>query len=324
LVHADEVTSLPDAAPGAAVIPHTAAVIIAWREAAITLKAVASVTAMAPRVETVICVAMEWSHDEVAALQRQAPSAVVLDLDQNLGFPAAANRGFEEAVRRGVQWALLLNNDATVDPQCLERCLSEAQRFDRVAVVGPAIAFEDHPDRLWYAGGRLSHAFAFTQHPGLRASTDRMPPSADTDYVTGCCALVSMAAWQAVGPYREDYFLYFEDPEWCARARHSGWRCRYLAEVHCYHAVSASVNKGSLGLSPTTAYYLSRNPVRFAMEARPTAKRVTRLAGLVVVWNGYNAWRIIRSPRRFAVTAAYVRGWRDGIAGRMGRRHDAA
>ena len=317
-------TALTEAPQSARVIPGTAAVIIAWREAAITMAAVASAAAMEPAAETVICVAMEWSPQEVAALRRLQPSAVVLDLDQNLGFPAAANRGFEEAVSRGARWALLLNNDATVDAQCLQRCLDEAQRFDRVAVVGPAIAFANDPDRLWYAGGRLSHSFAFTQHPGLRATTDRMPPSADTDYVTGCCALVSMAAWQSVGPYREDYFLYFEDPEWCARARASGWRCRYLAEVHCHHAVSASFNKGSLGLSPATAYYLSRNPVRFAMEARPLSLRLSRLTGLAVVWNGYNAWRVIRSPQRAAVTRAYLRGWRDGVTGRMGRRHDAA
>jgi GT2 family glycosyltransferase len=123
-----------------------------------------------------------------------------------------------------------------------------------------------------------------------------------------------------VGPYRADYFLYFEDTEWCARARGRGWRCQYHGEVLSSHAISVSSGqRGSLGLSENTAYYLARNPLRFALETPSVTLRANRLLGILTIWLGYNILRIVAS-RRWSVATAYLEGLRDGFMGRMGPR----
>jgi GT2 family glycosyltransferase len=114
--------------------------------------------------------------------------------------------------------------------------------------------------------------------------------------------------------------MYYDDAEWCQRVRAAGWTCRYLGEVLCVHAVSASSGRrGSLGLSENMAYYLARNPMRFALETEGTIRRISRVIGLLTVYALFNAWRTLRS-RSPAIAQAYVQGVVDAVRGQMGVR----
>ncbi len=279
-----------------------------------------SLAASTVALDPVLCVAQEYSPEDLARLVGACPQATIVPVAENLGYASATNLGVRRAIETGAEWVLLVNNDATVDPECVERCLAEALRMPRTAVVGPAVAYRNRPERLWYAGARLHRTLGIVWHEGFRAPRSTPPPSADTDYVPGCCALVSCAAWRDVGPLRADYFMYFEDAEWGERARAAGWRIRYLGEVLCEHEVGASSGTGgSRYLSANAAYYLARNPVRFARETRPPWLRASRTFGCVVVWTAYNATRV-RPAEWGTVGHALVTGLRDGWTGQMGAR----
>src|SRR5260370_34656621 len=101
------------------------------------------------------------------------------------------------------------------------------------------------------------------------ASSADPPPSSDTGFVTGCCMLVSATAWREMGPFRADFFAYYEDAEWCQRVRAGGWRCRYIGEGLCIHRVRASsLEGGGLRLSEDIALYKARNPIPVCLVAR--------------------------------------------------------
>lgn len=271
--------------------------------------------------DALICVENGCTRDEVATVSAAAPpSTRIIETADNIGFAAAVNLGMAVALEGGADWVLLLNNDAVVAPQCLRRCVDEALKYPRVAAVGPAISFADNPEKLWFGGGEVSHWFAFTRHRGLLRPATTPPPSGETAFVTGCCMVISTAAWKSEGAFRSDFFAYYEDAEWCQRVRERGWSCRYVGEVLCSHAVSASFSKrGSLRLTEDMAYYLARNPVRFAIESQRWDRRLTRLIGLMVVWNAYNAWRLLQAGR-LRVAQAYIAGIFDGLRGHMGAR----
>ena len=298
---------------------RTAAVVVDWRRPDDTLTALSSLAAMVPRPDLLLCVENGSLPDEVERVRASAPPETkIVELPENIGFAGAVNLGMSQALDTGAKWILLLNNDATADRDCLRRLLEEMNGDPHVATAGPAISFADRPDRLWFGGGEVSDWFAFSRHRGLMASSKQPPPSADTGFVTGCCMLLSAAAWQELGPFRADFFAYYEDAEWCQRARAGGWRCRYVGEVLCTHAVSASsLERGSLSLSETTAYYKARNPMRFALETKTLGRRLTRILGVMVVWNAYHAWRLLQL-RRLNVARAYIRGIVDAFRGRMG------
>jgi len=269
--------------------------------------------------DQLICIENGSRTQDVAEVRSRSPAGVILlELPQNVGFAAAANYGVDRAIEDGADWILLLNNDATVEPTCLARCLEEGSSRSRVAAVGPAIVFADRPDVLWYGGGEMSDWFAFTRHRGLMAQASDVPPSSETAFVTGCCMLISADAWNSIGSFRAEFFAYYEDAEWCQRARFAGWSCRYVGEVLCSHAVSvSSALRDSLGLTETTAYYKARNPMRSALDSKSLLRRATRVVGLMTIWNAYHVWRLLQARRR-TVTMAYWRGLVDAFRDRMG------
>ena len=299
----------------------TASLTVNWGSPKDTLAALQSLASMITPPDLIVCVDNGSSAEHVAELRQGAPKkTAIIQLTENMGVAAANNVGMDFVVAHDVDWTLLLNNDATVDRRCLNRCMAEAALGERIAIVGPAVVFGDRPDLLWFAGGEVSDWFAYTRHRGLRQPAAALPATSDTGYVSTCCALVSSAAWRSVGPFRADYFMYYDDSEWCQRARASGWRCRYLGEVLCVHAVSASGGRrGSLGLSENMAYYLARNPLRFALETKGLVRKTSRIVGLLTVWATFNAWRTLRSGRP-AIARAYVQGLADAVRGRMGPR----
>lgn len=299
----------------------TAALVVDWGQPALTIAALQSLAAMTPAPDLLIRVDNGSPGLGIEPVSESAPQGTILvDLPMNIGWPAAVNIGMEVALSNGADWTLILNNDATVSSTCLGRCIEEAERHERVAIIGPAVAFYDRPDILWFAGGEVSSWFAFTRHRGLLQPSSAPPPSSDTGFVSGCCFVVSSAAWRSVGPFRADYFAYYEDAEWCQRAKSLGWRCRYLGDVLCLHKVSVTWSTpGSLGLSAGMAYYLARNPLRFALDTPARFRRAARVLGIMVIWNGYNALRAIRS-RNVSVVKAYLQGLKDAFQGRMGRR----
>ena len=299
---------------------RVAAVVVVWQDLGPTLDAIASLLASSVAPDPLICIAQQLGAEDLMTLRAALDGHLLVVLEENIGFASAANLGIAKAMERGCRWVFLANNDATFSPVCIARCLEEAVRAPRTAVVSPAVAYSDRPNRLWFAGASQSRSLAVVWHRGYFSSAAQPPPSRGCDYIPSCAALMSIQAWQNVGPMRDDYFMYFEDVEWGARARAAGWRLQYLGEVLAWHVMGGSSDhQGSRLLGENTAYYLARNPVRFALETRGTLLRASRLFGTVVIWTIFNISRI--RPRDWTSSGrAMLEGLEDGFAARMGRR----
>ena len=62
---------------------------------------------------------------------------------------------------------------------------------------------------------------------------------------------------------------------------------------------------------------LARNPLRFALETKAFGRRMTRILGVLVIWNAYHAWRLMQL-RSASVGKAYLKGVIDAARGHMG------
>ena len=203
--------------------------------------------------ERVFCVIQQYTADERVRFASRVPIGVdVVSLTDNIGFAAATNLGMARALDSGADWVLLLNNDATVAPSCLDEMLIAAPPSDRIAAIAPAVVFAKQPDLIWWAGGRLSERWGITRHPKIGESVEALPRDSDTEFIPGCCVLYSAEAWRHVGGFSEKFFMYYEDAEWCLRARRSGWRLRYVGRALCRHEVGVSSgqhDQSALGVS---------------------------------------------------------------------------
>ena len=160
----------------------TASITVNWGSPKDTVVTMNSLASMTVKPDFLICVDNGSSAEHVSELRMGAPKAIIIEPADNTGVASANNIGMEYALSHGVDWTLLLNNDAIPDRKCLERCIAEAAAGDRIAILGPAVTFADQPDQLWFAGGEVSLWFAFPHHTALRKSAANLPPTSRNFY----------------------------------------------------------------------------------------------------------------------------------------------
>lgn len=166
------------------------------------------------------------------AVRRKAPRAKLVVLPNNCGYSAAVNAGV--AAARGER-ILLLNGDVVLDRDTLLRV---AACTDRAAVIGFAQRNESGTPQLTWGRrpGWLSEWRRRRRERRFRAGQGRLPDHAlSVDWVSGSCMLFSREAFDHVGPWDERYFLYFEDIDWCLRARAAGLAVRLEPEPVVTH-----------------------------------------------------------------------------------------
>ena len=145
------------------------------------------------------------SSDEESSRIRELCSANgwdLVELPRNEGFGAGINAGVDRARDLDCARVLALNPDATIDPDSV-RVLLDASRADPDALVGPRIVRSD--GTTWFSGAVLDPENGTTR----RARPDEL--DGDRTWQTGACFLATIAMWDVVGGFDDDYFMYWED-----------------------------------------------------------------------------------------------------------------
>ena len=195
----------------------------------------------------------------------------VLELPANVGYAGGGNAGFAHAVALGARYALLLNSDTTLHPDCVRRLVEDAEAEERVALVSPRIfvgSEGDASDRLWFGGGRCSRFTGRAVHvgwgqPGRRGWQDRR----DMSYASGCALLVRLDALEGNGGgFDASLFSYAEDLDLSLRLGARGWRIRYVPDAVVWHHEGGGVShkRADRGSQALRLYLGTRNRMRVA------------------------------------------------------------
>ena len=132
--------------------PRVAVVILSYTGRDLTLACIESLRA-SDWPETEILVVDNHSEDDsVAAIRREAPEVTLIENSTNLGFPGGCNVGIRHALKGGCDYVFLLNNDATVAPDCIRRLVEAAEDEGATRILCPLVYYADPPDQIWYAG----------------------------------------------------------------------------------------------------------------------------------------------------------------------------
>lgn len=173
-------------------------------------------------------------------VQEKFPLVKLVKNTENMGFAKAVNKGISLAEGKSI---LLLNSDTEASENTLADLL-EFEKKVRPAIIGLRMLNADgsiQPSvfRLPTARGAFSEYWL-----GKKGSFSKYWPvgeeSREVEAVSGGAMLISRAVLDKIGYFDERYFMYFEDMDFCRRARKAGFKIYYLPSAKVIHVHGAS------------------------------------------------------------------------------------
>jgi len=230
---------------------------------------------------------------------------VIIENKENLGFAGGNNIGIKYALNCGADYIWLLNNDTVVEKDTLESSILlaerlKAERQEKVGLISSKIYCYKDRTMVQYNGGKPFYK-------GIPDKEGELPRS--VKFAPCCSLLINRKLLEEIGLLNEDYFLYYEDTEFCTRTLKAGWTIWYNPYSKVYHKGGASI--GLWLQSPLSAYYATRNILLCQFQINPA--KVGEI--FVYLRNGY--WQELRKERQCVF--AFVKAIKDFLKAKTGK-----
>lgn len=270
-------------------MPTVAVIILNWNRPRLSIKTVNSLLKIHHRhfnyqVFLIDNGSTDNSTKQFRRIYGQNKKITILSTGSNLGFVDGNNFGIKHALKNKYDFILLCNNDLLFDPSFLEKLLIPFKKNNRLAIAGPKIyfapGFEFHHSRyrqkergrvIWSAGGHMDWDNILGSNIGIDKvdSGQFDQPLTTIDFISGCCLLIRASALRRIGLLDPAYFMYFEDVDYCQRAKKLGYKILYQPDSKIWHLNSGSSGPGS----QLHNYFITRNRLYFARcYANPRAR----------------------------------------------------
>lgn len=155
--------------------------------------------------------------------------------NSNIGFGRGNNIGIRFALEKMADYVFLLNNDAVLESNTLFNLVKIAQNKKEIGIFSPIIYSHN---KVWFSGGNIKFGNMKTEH------STKIPKAeiSISEYVTGCAMLIKKEVFKSIGLFDEDYFLYYEDADFCLRARKNGFKSAVIKSAKVFHDEKSNEN----------------------------------------------------------------------------------
>jgi len=246
--------------------PKIYIITINWNQGEDTTKCLESLKALDYKNYEIILVdngSIDGSPDRIAA---KFPNVMLMRNKENLGFAGGNNVGIRYALSRGTDYIFLLNNDTKVDSGVLRELINVAEPDAKIGVVGAVNYSFEYPDKAITVCTSFNWFTGFTKKEPLEAiSKGIISEPQEVHGVTGSSLLIKREVIERIGMLDERFFIYYEDTDWCVRARKAGFRVLYVPKAKIWHKISITFGEKSV-----KEYYLyTRNILLFMAKDCP-------------------------------------------------------
>jgi GT2 family glycosyltransferase len=215
-------------------------IILTRNTCALTRAAVQSVLDSRDPLAKEIFVVDNGSTDETAStLPREFPQIKFIRSEKNLGFSRACNLAAKSALG---EFLLLLNSDARPAPDALEKCAAWMRTNPDCAVAGGQLLNADGSRQNSIANfptlatELLNKSLLRRLRPEKFPGKEQIfPAPVDVETIVGAFVFVRKKIWDALGGLDERFFFFFEETDFCLRARQKNFRVVHLPEVLIAH-----------------------------------------------------------------------------------------
>ena len=256
----------------------------------------------------------------------------IIDVHPNRGFAGGNNAVLSAALSNGIppKFFLLLNSDTIMRPGAIKDLVDAADRCPDAGIIGPRLEWPDGtPQGSCFLDFAPIHEFISAASSGpitrlFRRGHGTLPISdspCEAQWISFACALIRGEVMVSCGTLDDGYYLYFDDADYCRRARNQGWKVMYAPAARVVHLRGRSNPLKSLTAERQRRpryWYVSRSRyyAKFYGRARLWLANVLWTSGRLIslsrellggrerrvcesewrdIW--INAWRPLRAPQ---------------------------
>ncbi|HET6271945.1 MAG TPA: glycosyltransferase family 2 protein [Bacteroidota bacterium] len=295
-----------------------AIVIVSWNSRDDIDACLKSIRERPPRCSFAITVVDNGSTDgTVTLLESTFPEVHLILNADNVGFAAANNQALRTLKCR---YALLLNPDTVLRPDALDVMVGFMDRNPDAWAAGPAVFNRDGTRQrtgvtfpgIWnilVEAFFLDRVFPRSRMFGRHKQLYEDPAQVrHVDYVQGACLMVPFKVLEKVGGLDEQFFMYFEETDWCFRMKKAGGHVWYVPSAEVVHLGGGKVGQ----YNETRLIYYHRSLLLFFRKHHSFVRAmVVRLILVVRSFVRIVAWLgvVLVKPNLRVAALSSVRGY---------------
>ena len=174
-------------------------------------------------------------------IKTKFPSVILIELKENIGFGKANNIGLKLVLDKDYQYAFLLNQDAWVESDTIEKMVAVQKRYPEFGVLSP----------IHISGDERNLDNNFTTYingyscPGLISDIifkRELKEVYEIDFVNAALWLMSRQVLEKVGGFDPLFFMYGEDDDYLDRLKYHGFKVGICPGAFGYHDRSQEMN----------------------------------------------------------------------------------
>ena len=191
--------------------------------------------------------------------EKRYPGIRFIRSEVNTGFAGGNNIGIRAATG---DYLFLVNNDTEFTEGLTEKLVATLEENPQVGMVSPKIRYYHEPETLQYAGYTDMNYFTARNRcigqfePDLGQYDDRTGP---TGFAHGAAMMIKREVLAKAGLMKENYFLYYEELDWCDSIKKAGYAVWVNLQAVIFHKESVSVGQKSA----LKEYFMNRNRILY-------------------------------------------------------------
>lgn len=232
----------------------------------------------------------------------------LIHLHENRGYAGGSNVGIRKALDDQAEWILLMNNDTVVDPKFFVQLEWATTKLgDTYKLFSPMILFFDKKNKISFLGDFIVPGTMLTSKKWEgKDIPHNLPGMLPTDFVHGSGMLVHRSVFEQVGLFDPNLFMYFEEVDFCWRARLAGFKMAVIPSAIMWHKDLGTTHKHS----PKTHFLRIRNHIW-------VFRRYSKGLQLLVMF-GFSIIRLMGTIIKDSISGSFdlipyaINGWLDG------------
>jgi GT2 family glycosyltransferase len=229
--------------------------VLNWNGKKDTLECLSSLEKISYPHKEIVIIDNASSDDSCEAIRNAYPQIPLIINSTNLGYAAGNNVGIEWALKHQADVICLLNNDTIVKENFLDEYLKASENIPQAKIIGAKICNYYKPHLIDHVGGMWIKEKAEFISLGSQEASSLHNTSKSVDYVTGCAMFIKKEVFEKIGLLEPKFFLYWEESDFCFRAKKASLEIWTAPNICVYHKISASFK----GNKPHPYYYFWRN-----------------------------------------------------------------